>query len=67
MQTITIRSDKPMVIIPIEEYENMKETIELLSINPNLRLELTEEGKKIEEGDYITYEDFKEKYKIRDR
>ena len=67
MQTITIRSDKPMVIIPIEEYEDMKETIELLSTNPNLRLELTEEGKKIEEGDYITYEDFKEKYKIRDR
>jgi len=67
MQTITIRSDKPMVIIPIEEYEDMKETIELLSINPNLRLELTEEGKKIEEGNYITYEDFKEKYKIRDR
>ncbi len=67
MQTITIRSDKPMVIIPIEEYEDMKETIELLSINPNLRLELTEEGKKIEEGDYITYEDFKEKYKIRNR
>lgn len=67
MQTITIRSDKPMIIIPIEEYEDMKETIELLSINPNLRLELTEEGKKIEEGDYITYEDFKEKYKIRDR
>jgi len=46
MQTITIRSDRPMVIIPIEEYEDMKETIELLSINPNLRLELTEEGKK---------------------
>jgi len=67
MQTITIRSDKPMVIIPIEEYEDMKETIELLSINPNLRLELTEEGKKIEEGDYITYEDFKEKYKIGNR
>lgn len=47
MATITIKSDKPVVLIPIDailsvikrsedEYESMKETIELLSNNPDL-------------------------------
>jgi hypothetical protein len=29
MTTIKIESDKPVVVIPIDEYEGMKETIEI--------------------------------------
>jgi PHD/YefM family antitoxin component YafN of YafNO toxin-antitoxin module len=45
MDTITIKSKKPMVIISLEEYESMKETIQLLTLNPNLPKELKEEQK----------------------
>jgi PHD/YefM family antitoxin component YafN of YafNO toxin-antitoxin module len=31
MPTLTIKSDKPMILIPVEEYESMLETLEILS------------------------------------
>jgi PHD/YefM family antitoxin component YafN of YafNO toxin-antitoxin module len=65
MDTITLKSNKPMVIISLEEYEGMKETIELLTQNPDLPKALKEERKKIERGDYITFEEFKKKYKVK--
>lgn len=65
MHTITIKSDKPVVMISMEEYESMKETIELLSENPNLLQELEEERSKMEEGDFISFEDFKSGYKVK--
>jgi PHD/YefM family antitoxin component YafN of YafNO toxin-antitoxin module len=64
MDTITIKSKKPMVIISLEEHESMKETIQLLTLNPNLPKELKEERKKIERGEFISFEDFKRKYKV---
>jgi len=42
----------------------MKETIQLLTINPNLPKELKEERKKMERGEFISFEDFKKKYKV---
>jgi len=54
-----------MVIISLEEYEGMKETIQLLAQNPNLPEELKEERRKIERGDFISFEDFKKKYKVK--
>ena len=65
MDTITIKTSKPMVIISLKEYESMKETIQLLTENPNLPKELKKERKKIERGDYISFEDFKKKYKVK--
>jgi PHD/YefM family antitoxin component YafN of YafNO toxin-antitoxin module len=65
MDTITIKSKKPMVIISLEEYESMKETIQLLTQNPNLPKELKEERKKIERGEFVSFEDFKKKYKVK--
>lgn len=65
MDTITIKSNKPMVIISLREYESMKETIQLLTQNPNLPKELKEERKKIERGEFISFEDFKKKYKVK--
>jgi hypothetical protein len=40
----------------------MKETMLLLTQNPNLLKELRKERKKIEKGNYISFEDFKKKY-----
>ncbi|MCD5383673.1 hypothetical protein LR066_02800 [candidate division WOR-3 bacterium] len=64
MHTITVKSDKPMVVIPVDDYENMKETIDLLASNPELLQELKAERSKIEKGDYISLEDFKSTYKV---
>jgi len=54
-----------MVVIPIEEYESMKETIEILEINPNIAGELRKEHERIETGDYISFDAFKKKHGIR--
>jgi len=64
MSTITIKSNKPMVVIPIEEYESMKETIEILEINPNISGELRKEHERIEKGDYISFDAFKKQLDI---
>jgi PHD/YefM family antitoxin component YafN of YafNO toxin-antitoxin module len=65
MDTITIKSNKPMIIISLNEYEGMKETTQLLTKNPNLPGELKKERKKMERGDFISFEDFKKKYKVK--
>ena len=59
MNKIKIESDKPVVVIPIDEYEGMKETIEILSSYPNIAQELKDERAKIDKGEYVTYEDYK--------
>ena len=61
MNTITIKSEKPIVAIPLEDYESMKETIELLSANPGLADELRKERGKMKKGHFITFSDFKKK------
>ncbi|MDP2209790.1 MAG: hypothetical protein Q8K98_13610 [Bacteroidota bacterium] len=61
MHTITIKSDKPKVLISLEEYENLKETVELLSNNPNLAQELKREREKIEKGEFVILDDFRKK------
>ncbi|MBU1261531.1 hypothetical protein KJ640_01045 [bacterium] len=65
MDTVTIKSDKHKVIIPMEEYAGMKETIELLDQNPNLAYELKEERRQMEAGEYISYEEFKKNYGVK--
>ena len=62
MNTIKIESDKPVVVIPIEEYEGMKDTIELLSSCPDFARELKEEREKMDRGEYVNYKDFKESH-----
>jgi len=62
MNIIKIESDKPVVVIPIEEYEGMKETIEILSNNPGIAQELKTEREKIDKGQYVNYKDFKKSH-----
>jgi PHD/YefM family antitoxin component YafN of YafNO toxin-antitoxin module len=59
MHSITIKSDKPFVVLPVEEYESMKETLELLAANPNLPEELEQERRNIAKGKAITWTEFK--------
>jgi PHD/YefM family antitoxin component YafN of YafNO toxin-antitoxin module len=65
LKTIKITSNKPIVIITADEYEGMKETIELLSRNPRLADELKKEREEMDTGKYITLKDIKRRYKIR--
>jgi PHD/YefM family antitoxin component YafN of YafNO toxin-antitoxin module len=64
MRSFTIKGDKALVVISVDEYENMKETIELLSLNPELLNELKKERKKMERGEFVTLKDYKKKYKL---
>ncbi len=65
MHSITIKSDKPLVVIPAEEYESMKETLELLAGNPNLPAELEKERQSVAQGHSIAWEEFKKKHSIK--
>ena len=65
MRSVTIKGDKPLIVISVEEYENMKETLELLALHPDLLKELQEERKKIEKGEFITLRDYRAKHKKR--
>ena len=64
METIKITTDEPMIILSLEKYEQMKETIEILSNNPNIIEELKQERKEIENGNCISYKDFKKKHQL---
>lgn len=65
MHTLTVKSDKPLVLISAEEYESMKETLELLAANPHLLQELEQERRHVVEGSYITLSAFKKKYTVK--
>ncbi|CAG0944958.1 hypothetical protein ANRL1_02038 [Anaerolineae bacterium] len=65
MHSIVIKSAKPFVVIPVEEYESMKETLALLAANVNLPKELEEQRRRIAKGESITWREFKTKYKVK--
>ena len=65
MHTLTIKSAKPLVVMTAEEYESMKETIELLSVNPRLPQELEEQRQAVARGKYTTWREFKKKHKVK--
>ncbi len=63
LRSVTIKGDKPLVVISAEQYERMMETIELLSINPDLADDLKAERRRMDKGEYITLSDYKKKYR----
>ncbi|MBM4048344.1 MAG: hypothetical protein FJ279_24850 [Planctomycetes bacterium] len=65
MHTVTIKSDSPLVVIPAEEYESMKETLELLAGNPNLPEELEQERRSVAQGQFVTWAEFKKKHRAK--
>ena len=50
-----------LIQLPKEEYESMKETIEILS-NKKLMKEIKEGIEDIKKGRYVTFADFKKKH-----
>ena len=52
-----------LIQIPKDEYESMKETIEILS-NKKLVKSIKEGIEDIKNGRYITFEDFKKKHHL---
>lgn len=65
IQSVTIKADKSVIVISVEEYENMKETIALLAHFPDSASELRAERNKIDAGKHITLVDYKSKHKLR--
>jgi len=61
MPTLTIKSDKPVVVIPADEYESLLETIEILS-NPELVKDIEEARKALREGRTISWDKFKKDF-----
>lgn len=49
MTTLTITSNKPVVVIPVDEYEELLERLDILS-NPSLIRDIKRGLKEFEEG-----------------
>lgn len=58
MPTLTIESDKPVVVIPVDEYESLLETIDILS-NPELVKDIEQARKEFREGKTKSWEQVK--------
>jgi PHD/YefM family antitoxin component YafN of YafNO toxin-antitoxin module len=58
MHSVTIKYEKPMVTIPLEEYEEMQETIDILS-SKSLMREIRKALKDAREGKTIPWEEVK--------
>ncbi len=60
MPTLTIKSDKPMMLVSVEEFESMKETIDVLS--DKALLKVIEQGRQeFAEGKTIKLSDLRQK------
>jgi|GEM_PF-887532 len=57
MPTLTIKSDKPMVLVPKDEYDALQETIEILS-NRRLMNDINAAIKEHEDGKSLDFEEF---------
>ncbi len=55
MPTLTIRSDKPMMLVAVDEYNSMRETIEILS-DPALVREIRRARREFQEGKTVSWE-----------
>jgi len=53
---IKIEAEKPIVVLPLEEYEGLIETLEILSENPNIAAELKKEKSEFLKGNFIIYD-----------
>jgi len=59
---ITVNNKPKAVIMSFEELESLEETAEILSI-PGALESIKDAEKQIKQGDYIAFEELKEKYK----
>jgi len=57
MAELTIKTDLPVILLPVEEYERMKETIEILS-NPSTVRAIRRGRREFAEGKTMELEEF---------
>jgi len=57
MPKITVESDEPVVVIPSDEYDALRETIEILS-NRRLMNDIRKAIKEHEEGKSLDFDEF---------
>jgi PHD/YefM family antitoxin component YafN of YafNO toxin-antitoxin module len=55
MPTLTIKSDKPVVVVPLEEYQDLLDTLEILS-DSTLKRDVEKARKEFREGKTISLE-----------
>ena len=53
--TVKLESKKPFVVISLEDYEGILETIDILTGNPNILNELKKEKNEYNKGNFIIY------------
>jgi len=56
--TLTIESDKPVVVVPIDEYQELLDTLEILS-DPTLKRDVEQARKEFREGKTISLEELR--------
>ncbi len=57
------RAEKDMIAIPVEEYEGMMETLEILS-NPETAKRILKSIEEVKEGETISENEFAEKFDL---
>jgi PHD/YefM family antitoxin component YafN of YafNO toxin-antitoxin module len=63
--TVKLESKKPFVVISLEDYEGLIETLDILSSSPNIVKELAEAEEDIRKGNIVSYDDVLKKLKKR--
>jgi len=63
--TVKLESKKPFVVISLEDYEGLVETLDILTTNPNIVKELVEADEDIRKGNTVSYDDVIKKLKKR--
>ncbi len=58
MPTLTIESDKPVVVVPLDEYQELLDTLEILS-DPTLKRDVEQARKEFREGKTISLEELR--------
>jgi len=61
MPTLTIKSDKPVVVVPLDEYQDLLDTLEILS-DPTLKRDVEKARREFREGRTVSWEKFKKEF-----
>ena len=61
MPTLTIKSDKPVVVVPLDEYQDLLDTLEILS-DPTLKRDVEKARKELREGETVSWDKFKKEF-----
>ncbi len=61
MPTLTIKCDKPVVGVPLDEYQDLLDTLEILS-DPTLKRDVEKARKEFRERQTVSWEKFKKEF-----